>query len=111
MEYTARCPAVIIFTSTVLQGPSFRVNGHHVSWQKWDFRIGFNGREGLVLYNLSYTDEDQAGRRRPVIHRASIVEMCVPYGDPRYTCNQPSACLLGATPSKIARKRPRFNVD
>lgn len=44
---------------------------------------GFNGREGLVLYDLGYTDGDQGGRRRPVMHRGSIGEMCVPYGDPR----------------------------
>lgn len=45
---------------------------------------GFNGREGLVLYDLGYADGDQAGRRRPVLHRASIGEMCVPYADPRW---------------------------
>jgi Cu2+-containing amine oxidase len=44
---------------------------------------GFNGREGLVLYDLGYTDGDQHGRRRPILHRASIGEMCVPYADPR----------------------------
>lgn len=44
---------------------------------------GFNGREGLVLYDLGYADGDQQGRRRPILHRASIGEMCVPYADPR----------------------------
>lgn len=33
-------------------GPSFSVTGNHVSWQKWDFRVGFTYREGLVLYDL-----------------------------------------------------------
>lgn len=66
-----------------MQGPSFNVDGWHVQWQNWDLRLGFNGREGLVLYNVGYWDSDQH-RRRPIMHRGSIVEMCVPYGDPRY---------------------------
>lgn len=60
-------------------GPSFTVNGYEVSWQKWKFRIGFTPREGLVLHNLSYHDQ---GRERPVMSRASVCEMVVPYGDP-----------------------------
>ena len=23
-------------------GPSFKIDGYHVEWQKWDFRVGFN---------------------------------------------------------------------
>ena len=61
------------------EGPSFVVDGHEVSWQRWRFRVGFNGREGLVLHQLQYSDE---GRWRPILHRASISEMTVPYGDP-----------------------------
>lgn len=61
------------------QGPSFSVEGWRVTWQQWDMRLSFNGREGLVLHNLAYCDPDQGGRSRPVLHRGSIVEMCVPY--------------------------------
>lgn len=61
------------------EGPSFTVRGHEVSWQKWHFRIGFTPREGLVLYTIGYEDQ---GRIRPIIYRASLVEMVVPYGDP-----------------------------
>ncbi len=60
-------------------GPSFTVNGHAIQWQKWQFRIGFNTREGLVLHTLGYEDQ---GRVRPILYRASIAEMVVPYGDP-----------------------------
>jgi primary-amine oxidase len=60
-------------------GPSFSVDGYLVRWQKWKFRIGFTPREGLVLHTLSYDDD---GRQRPILHRASICEMVVPYGDP-----------------------------
>ncbi|KAK0574040.1 hypothetical protein LWI29_017422 [Acer saccharum] len=62
------------------EGPSFRVNGHFVEWQKWNFRIGFTPREGLIIYSVAYVDGSRG--RRPVAHRLSFVEMVVPYGDP-----------------------------
>ncbi|MEE9249118.1 MAG: tyramine oxidase, partial [Dehalococcoidia bacterium] len=31
------------------EGPSFQVDGHQVSWQKWGLRVGFTPREGLIL--------------------------------------------------------------
>jgi primary-amine oxidase len=60
------------------EGPSFTVDGWAVSWQNWQLRVGFNPREGLVLHQVSYTDK---GRLRPVMYRASLCEMVVPYGD------------------------------
>ena len=61
------------------EGPSFTVDGHEVRWQKWHFRIGFTPREGVVLHTVRYEDQ---GRERPILYRASLVEMVVPYGDP-----------------------------
>ena len=61
------------------EGPSFTVDGFHVEWQKWSLRVGFNAREGLVLHTLSYQDKN---RQRPIMHRMSMPEMVVPYGDP-----------------------------
>ncbi|HEY1348617.1 MAG TPA: primary-amine oxidase [Ktedonobacteraceae bacterium] len=61
------------------QGVSFHVEGQQVSWQKWRFRVGFTPREGLVLHLLEYQDQ---GRYRPLLYRASLSEMYVPYGDP-----------------------------
>lgn len=52
-----------------------------VCWQKWRLRVGFNAREGLVLHQVAW-DEGE-GRVRPILHRASLVEMAVPYGDPK----------------------------
>ncbi|MSO80012.1 MAG: primary-amine oxidase [Acidimicrobiia bacterium] len=60
-------------------GPSFSVEGNLVRWQKWSFRVAFDPYEGLVLHTIAYDDQ---GRIRPVMHRASISEMVVPYGDP-----------------------------
>lgn len=59
-------------------GPSFTVDGWAVTWQKWNFRIGFTPREGIVLHQLSYLDK---GENRPIIYRGALSEMVVPYGD------------------------------
>jgi primary-amine oxidase len=64
------------------EGPSFSVHGYEVSWQKWRFRVGYTSREGLVLHQLAYEDN---GVMRPVLYRASLSEMQVPYGDPTLT--------------------------
>ena len=61
------------------EGPSFSVEGNLVSWQKWSFRVGYTRREGLVLHGIGYQDQ---GRTRPIINRASLSELVVPYGDP-----------------------------
>ncbi|MWB99611.1 primary-amine oxidase [Agromyces seonyuensis] len=61
------------------EGPSFTVEGEEVRWANWRFRVGFDPREGLVLRQLSFDDQ---GRERPIIYRASVDEMLVPYGDP-----------------------------
>ncbi|OAA60381.1 copper amine oxidase [Niveomyces insectorum RCEF 264] len=58
------------------EGASFRVDGQLVEWQKWRFRVGFNNREGLILYNVTYDG-------RNVLYRLAVSEMTVPYGDPR----------------------------
>lgn len=60
------------------EGPSFEIDGHHIKWQKWDIRIGYTAREGLVLHTVSYEDK---GEKRPVLYRAALSEMVVPYGD------------------------------
>ena len=62
------------------EGPSFMVEGHEVTWQRWRFRIGFTQREGLVLHTVSYQDGDE---QRAILHRAALSSMLVPYGDPR----------------------------
>jgi primary-amine oxidase len=64
------------------EGPSFTVDGALVRWQKWWFRVGFTPREGLVLHTVGWEDN---GRLRPILHRAAMSDMVVPYGDPAPT--------------------------
>jgi primary-amine oxidase len=81
------------------EGPSFTLDGYALRWQDWSMRIGFDAREGLTLHQIALhdrnadhdhnTDHDHdhdhdGARERPVIYRASIPEMVVPYGDPRF---------------------------
>ncbi|MCD6054944.1 MAG: Cu2+-containing amine oxidase [Rubrobacteraceae bacterium] len=61
------------------EGTSFILDGHELRWQKWSMRLGFNYREGLVLYCVGYED---GGRVRKIAHRMSFAEMVVPYRDP-----------------------------
>jgi primary-amine oxidase len=60
-------------------GVSFKMSGQEISWQKWHFRYTMHPREGLVLHMVGYEDD---GRLRPILYRASLSEMAVPYGDP-----------------------------
>ena len=60
------------------EGPSFEVDGWEIRWQRWRLRVSIHPIEGLVLHTVGYED---AGRVRPILHRASIAEMVVPYGD------------------------------
>jgi primary-amine oxidase len=57
-------------------GPSFIVDGYSVEWCGWRLRIGYTPREGLVLHNLRIRDGETW---RPVLKRASLAEMVVPY--------------------------------
>jgi primary-amine oxidase len=74
------------------EGPSFEVDGHEVRWQNWRFRVGFTPREGLVLHQVGW---EQDGRVRPVLYRASLAEMVVPYGDPSPVHSRKNAFDVG----------------
>ncbi len=57
------------------EGTSFSVeDGYRVTWQKWDFLVGFSPREGLILYHIFYDG-------RPLFRSLRLAEMVVPYGD------------------------------
>ena len=73
-------------------GVSFKVDGRHISWQNWNFHVGFNYREGIVLNNITYNDK---GTVRPVFYRLSLAEMVVPYGNPEHPHHRKHAFDLG----------------
>ncbi|KFY45605.1 hypothetical protein V495_02892 [Pseudogymnoascus sp. VKM F-4514 (FW-929)] len=59
------------------EGVSFTVtDGSLVEWQKWQFRVRCDFREGIVLHDVRYDD-------RSLFYRLSLSEMTVLYADPR----------------------------
>lgn len=59
-------------------GPSYHLEGNEVRWQNWRFRFALHPRDGVVLYTVGYED---GGKLRPILHRGSLSEMVVPYGE------------------------------
>jgi len=57
------------------EGPSFTLDGNRLEWEKWSLWVGFDVREGLLLHQVGFDG-------RPIVYRASIAEMVVPYADP-----------------------------
>lgn len=60
-------------------GSSLSLDGNLLTWEKWSLRVGFDVREGLVLHQIGF---DEGAGVRPIVYRASIAEMVVPYADP-----------------------------
>ncbi len=75
-------------TTAQAEGRGFEILGNEISWQKWRFRYTLHPREGLVLHTIGYQEGD---RVRPILYRASVAEMVVPYADPSLAWNWRSA--------------------
>ena len=90
------------------EGPSFEVEGRFVRWQNWELHVGFTPREGLVLNQVAYRDQ---GVRRSILHRASLSEMVVPYGDPSPTHYFKNAFDLGENGVGIAASSLALGCD
>ncbi|MEH1894418.1 MAG: primary-amine oxidase [Nostoc sp.] len=73
-------------------GKSFQIKENEISWQGWKFRYLMHPRSGLALYQVTYDDGKNV---RPVLYRASISEMVVPYGDPNPTWSFRNAFDVG----------------
>ncbi|WP_229722942.1 primary-amine oxidase [Xylophilus rhododendri] len=72
-----RPPPPLLITQP--EGAGYTLKGHEIAWQKWHFRYSMHPREGMVLHTVSYDDQ---GKSRPILYRAAVSEMVVPYGDP-----------------------------
>ncbi len=60
------------------EGVGFKLKDNQVSWENWQFRYSIDPRSGLVLHQVGYNDRGQV---RPILYRASLSEMAVPYAD------------------------------
>ncbi|KAK0114069.1 hypothetical protein ONS95_014308 [Cadophora gregata] len=91
------------------EGTSFEVTkfseqGHSVAWQKWDFKVGFNQREGMVLYDVHYDG-------RPLFYRLSLSDMNIPYADPRHPYHKKAAFDLGDAGAGIMANNLQLGCD
>ena len=73
-------------------GVSFTIEGTELKWQNWTMRLGFNYREGPVIYQVSYDDH---GTEREVAYRMSFTEMVVPYRDASFDHYRRTAFDIG----------------
>jgi primary-amine oxidase len=74
------------------EGVSFIIDGNELRWQNWSLRLGFNFREGPVIYQVAFDDQ---GTRRDVAYRMSFAEMVVPYRDPGFDHYRRTAFDIG----------------
>jgi primary-amine oxidase len=73
-------------------GVSFTVDGYELRWQNWSMRLGFNYREGPVIYQVAFDDH---GTKRDIAYRMSFAEMVVPYRDPGFDHYRRTAFDIG----------------
>ncbi|RGE18760.1 primary-amine oxidase [Leucobacter sp. wl10] len=73
-------------------GVSFELDGSLLRWQDWEFRLGFNYREGPVLYQVRFRDGDEY---RDIAYRMSLAEMIVPYRDSSFDHYRRTAFDIG----------------
>jgi primary-amine oxidase len=73
-------------------GVSFSIEGTELKWQNWTMRLGFNYREGPVIYQVAYDDH---GTTREIAYRMSFTEMVVPYRDASFDHYRRTAFDIG----------------
>jgi primary-amine oxidase len=90
------------------EGASFTATqegtSHVLEWQKWSFRVGFNQREGMVLYNVRYDG-------RNLFYRLSLSDMNIPYADPRHPFHKKAAFDLGDAGAGIMANNLKLGCD
>ncbi|ODN05607.1 Copper amine oxidase 1 [Orchesella cincta] len=79
-------------TITQKDGPSFLIEGRKITWQNFQFRVGYNPREGPHIYTVTYNDN---GKVRALFYRLSISEVFLQYGDPRPPYHRKSPFEMG----------------
>ncbi len=91
------------------EGASFTVSnfssmGRTIHWQKWEFKLGFNFREGMVLYDVHYDN-------RPLFYRLSLSDMNIPYADPRHPFHKKAAFDLGDAGAGVMANNLKLGCD
>ena len=74
------------------EGTSLTLEGRELKWQNWSMRLGFNCREGPVIYQVAFDDH---GTVRDIAYRLSLAEMVVPYRDASFDHYRRTAFDIG----------------
>lgn len=85
-------------------GPSFTLTSHHLTFESWTLRLGFNYREGLTLHDVRFA-------YRSLFYRLSLAEMFVPYADPRPPYPRKAAFDLGNDGAGACANSLRLGCD
>ncbi|KAI9685764.1 MAG: hypothetical protein M1822_004324 [Bathelium mastoideum] len=90
------------------EGASFKVTQQGtlnlIEWQKWDFRVSFNQREGPVLHDVRYDG-------RSLFYRVSLSDMNIPYADPRRPFHKKAAFDLGDAGAGVMANNLKLGCD
>ena len=84
------------------EGVSFTVEGTELRWQNWSMRLGFNYREGPVLYQVAYHDHAKV---RDIAYGMSFAEMVVPYRDSSFDHYRRTAYDIGEWGLRLRERR------
>ena len=90
------------------EGASFKVTTadglSRIQWQKFDFKVGFNQREGMVIYDVHYDN-------RSLFYRLSLSDMNIPYADPRHPYHKKAAFDLGDVGAGVMANDLKLGCD
>ena len=87
-------------------GPSFTMEGNEIRWQRWRVRVSMHPVDGLVIHTVGYEDP-RDGRVRPILYRAALGEMVVPYGDTASATGGRTRSTRASSPSAVSRSSTR----
>lgn len=90
------------------EGASFKVTTKDglslIQWQKFEFKVGFNQREGMVIYDVHYDN-------RSLFYRLSLSDMNIPYADPRHPYHKKAAFDLGDVGAGVMANDLKLGCD
>ncbi|CAN9417285.1 unnamed protein product [Alternaria sp. RS040] len=89
------------------EGASFQVEQQGtssvISWQKWNFRVGFNQREGMVLYDVRYDN-------RSLFYRLSLSDMNIPADNKGGVVEMPNVVCVHEQDAGIGFKHTNYRT-
>lgn len=68
-------------TSDMPEGPSFCIENNVVTWDNWTFRLAWDTRSGLHLFNIKYWDstKEEDDKYRSILYKAHLSDAVVTY--------------------------------